>query len=479
MFEQSGNDLKEAAGAGVRAPQERQEPALSGKSRTRHILVEVGWGTLLALGLLAMVQFSLMTSQATNDFCQDYLGAQRILHGISIYLPLRCFRGIMPIPTPVEYDSHPPTSALFFVPFGFMSLASATLVWSFGCLAAYLASGFLLLRVLGWRLLRGMALFVLFSLFWLPFLQAQSFLNFGQLVTFLLVAVWWLERKHQARWAGGLLGLAALLKLWPAVLIFLAVVARRWKLAVAWGATVVAGMLLALGVLGWDAYSLYLGPVRVDEAYWIPNGGNISIVGAVARPLSGYQAAPIPLPALAPGVSVFEAVTIGEIVAALFLGGILLLVAWVCWRNPGEQVVQISQSLLLTVSQLVFPLTWNWSLPTMLLAVTILILVLREMPRPPRWWFLLMGAGLLLFLNLAWPLRLLGGGIDWLLRQSAPGLAGLGVLLLGLSTYGLLLFAAGQVWLLWRAHAVTLESAPPAPAALARSAAVVGGNDGL
>ncbi|HEU5369245.1 MAG TPA: hypothetical protein VFU69_12310, partial [Ktedonobacterales bacterium] len=236
---------------------------------------------------------------------------------------------------------------------------------------------------------------------------------------------------------------------------------------------------LALGVLGWEAYSLYLGPVRVDEAYWIPNGGNISIVGAVARPLSGYQAAPIPLPALVSGFSVFEAVGIGEVVAALFLGGILLLVTRACWRNPGEQVVQISQSLLLTVSQLVFPLTWNWSLPTMLLAGTILILVLREMLRPPRWWFLLMGAGLLLFLNLAWPLRLLGGGIDWLIQQSAPGLAGLGVLLLGLSTYGLLLFAAGQVWLLWRANAVALKRTHPAPAALARSAAIVGGNDGL
>jgi hypothetical protein len=90
-----------------------------------------------------------------------------------------------------------------------------------------------------------------------------------------------------------------------------------------------------------------------------------------------------------------------------------------------------------------------------------------------------MGAGLLLFLDLAWPLRLSDWVIGWLIQQSAPGLAGLGMLLIGLSTYGLLLFAGGQAWLLWRVSAVTANSARRTPAVLAKSAALPGGNDGL
>ncbi len=452
---ESRNGLKETNGTVALNPQKQEEPALTPSSRVRHVLGTTAWGILLALGLLAMLQITLIFNQQTSDFCQDYLGAQRILQGVSIYLPLHCFKGIIPIPVALEHDSHPPSAELLFLPFGFLSLARATLIWSFCCLAAYLATGFLLLKALGWRLLRGMALFVLLSLFWQPFLFAQSLLNFGQLLTLLLTAAWWLERKRRVRWAGGLLGLAALLKLWPAALILLAVLGRRWKFSRVALLTFAGGTLLAVGVLGLGAYNAYLGPVRVNEQYYVPNGGNVSLVAAVARPLVGYQAAAFPLPALAPEITLTEALLIGEVIAGMFFAGILLLITWVCWQRPGELVEQVSQSLLITTILLVFPLTWQWNIITLLLSGTILILVLRAAPRQPRWWFLLMGGGLLLFLEPGWILILPG----WLIQQSAPGLAGLGILLFGLPTYGLLLFAGGQAWLLWRVGAAQVKRA--------------------
>lgn len=400
---------------------------------------------LLTLGLLLLVQQIRVVSHGTTDFCQDYQSAERLLHGVSPYLPLHCWRGIVPVPAPLEYDSHPPFAALVFLPFGFLPLMSATLLWGLGCLAAYLATGVLLLRALGWRLLRGMALFVLLSLFWQPFTFAMRELNLGQLLTCLLAAAWWLERKHP-RWAGGLLGLATLLKLWPALLILLALYWRRGRLALGAVATVSGGSLLTLVVLGLGASTAYLGPVRANEDYYVPSGGNLSLVAAVARPLGGYQAPSVLLPALVPGVSRPTALWLAEGVAGLVLLSLLLLLAWAGWRRPGERVEQISQSLLITTSLLVFPLTWFWGLVTLLVPGAILLLVLRQAPRPPRWWWGLMGAGLLLLLEPGWWLAL----PNWLLGQSAPGLTGLGVLLFGLPTFGLLLFAGGQAWLLWR-----------------------------
>jgi hypothetical protein len=166
----------------------------------------VGWGVLLVLALAILGNEVIQVSQQHTDFCQDYLAAERLTQGIPVYLPIHCWSGF--IPSPQQYDAHPPSSILLIWPVSLLPEAAAAAIWGLILLAGYLASGALLLQTLGWLSLRGLALFALGSVFWSPLTLGVGEQNFGQLLTLLLVAAWLLERRGRAAWAGGLIGQA-------------------------------------------------------------------------------------------------------------------------------------------------------------------------------------------------------------------------------------------------------------------------------
>jgi hypothetical protein len=415
------------------------------------LLGRVGWGVLLALGLFILVNQVFEVSRGLSDFCQDYVAAQRLTQGVPVYLPLHCWKnsGIIYWPAPFEYDAHPPPSILFIWPLSLLSMVQAATLWGLLSLAAYLASGILLLHALGWRSLRSLALFILGSALWQPFTYAEAQQNSAQVLLLLLVGAWLLERRGRVGWAGALIGLAGLLKVWPAVLLVLAVLQRQWRLFWSGAATLLGGTLLTMLILGPGAYAAYLGPVRDTELYWIPTEGNVSLVSAVVRPFTGYRDPPLFLPPVMRSLSLSQAALLGQA-----LGGLLLLTAliflWRCWqRAQHEAVATLSLGLLVTVLLLAFPLTWLWGLMLLLLPLTTMLLALRQVDRPPGWWFLLLGVSLL---------SLIEPGLVFfipqrLLQSQTPGVAQLGTLLYALPTAGLLLFAGVQGWLLWRASA--------------------------
>jgi alpha-1,2-mannosyltransferase len=407
------------------------------------LLGRVGWGILLCLGLFILSNEIVEVSRVVTDFCQDYIAAQRILQGRPVYVPLRCFP--LHNPAPREYDSHPPFSALLFTPLGFLPEFPAAVLWGFVSLGAYLASGALLLQALGWRSLRGITLFVWGSIFWQVFPRAEGAQNLTQIATFLLVAAWFLERKGKSRWSGWVIGVASLIKLWPMLLLVNASIKRQWGLVLVVSMTVVLGSLLALAILGPVAYIGYLGPAHITEGYWVPNGANVSLVGAVTRLFTGYWEAPL-LPVLIRGLSLTQAILVGEGTAVLLLAATTAYFWW-CWRRvPGEVTNLLGYGLLVTVLLLAFPVTWWWGILPILLPATTTVLALRQMPRPPRWWFALLAVSLLpLAVPQAWVIAF----PEWLLDQHGVGLAGLGAVLFGVPTYALLAFAIAQALLLW------------------------------
>ncbi len=401
---------------------------------------------VLFVGLLRLVDQVLRVSQGQTDFCQDYIAAQRILQGVAVYQPLHCWASYFLIPTALEYDTHAPFSGVFFLPFGFLPQVAAYTLWGFCCLAAYLASGFLLLRALGWRSFRAFALFVVLSTYWSPLLGAETFQNLLQINTLLLVAAWYLQRKGHERWAGGFLGLAALLKIWPVVLVFYLLTRRRWRLVIASGLTMLLGGLLSLLVLGPGAYLTYLGPVRLNEINWISRNANISLVGVVTRTLNGYHTPPILFPPVLLGLTLDRAVLLGEIVAGSVLAGTLVFLWWSTRQAKSAAAELVRYGLLITVVLLIFPLTWYYELITLLLAFATTLLALRQMPRLSRWWWLLLVVSLLpLTEDLSQVLAL----AEWMQRQSAM-LARFATLPLAFPTFGLVLFAGLQAYLLWR-----------------------------
>ncbi len=434
----------ESALAGV-----RNTPAYS-RARLLWMLCAAGWGVLLTLGLLVLVWQVVFSSQSHSDFCQDYIASLRLLQGQPPYQPLHLWSGYRTCTVPVDYDIHPPFLILFFAPLALLPKVAAFTIWGLLSLAAYLASGLLLLQALGWRSLRGVALFVAGSLLWEPLIEAEGIQNLGQVLLLLLVAAWLLERKGRLEWAGGLLGLATLMKLWPAALLLGALGRRQWRLALAGGLTFVAGVLVTGIAPGWGIYPIYLGPIQSAEFTDIPNEMNISLVGLFTRLWTGFRdplwSPPFVFPPLVHGLALAQAVRLGEIVAALLLLGVVALIAWRLWRSPTEPVALLSQGLLVTALLLVFPVSWYAGLILLLLPCATLVLALRHLPRPSRWWWALLVLSLALLIRPEVTLALYP---RWMPALQQAGLAGWGTVLVDLPTFALLLLTGLQAQLLW------------------------------
>jgi len=423
------------------------------------------FGFFLILGLALLVQQVVAVSQQPNDFCQDYIAAQRLAHGVPIYLPLSTWvhYGDCPIHTVLDYDAHPPPSAFLFLPLGLLPKVPAAVIWGCISLAAYVIAGMLLLRELGWCSLPGLALFVLGSALWTPFLLSEQVQNYGNLLLLLLVLSWVLERRRRDGWSGALIGVAGLLKVWPAALLFSAAFRRRWRFTLVGGLVLALGTALTLAVLGVGAYLTYLGPVGTSEHDSVPDKANISLVGLLVRFLNGSPNHPLPLLA-APGLNLTELVLLAECLAILLYVGAFGFLLWCQRGRPSEAGELLGYGFFLTLLMLLFPLTWLWGVVTLLLPLTTTLLALRQMPRPPLWWFVLLCAGLAPLLLPGW----IVGFPGWLPQHPSASLSGWEEVMAGLPTYGLVLFAAAQAWLLWQVRAPaaarlmpSLETAAP------------------
>jgi hypothetical protein len=421
------------------ASTQKQAPAAPRpKARLLRVLGTLGWGVLMLLGLAGLIQQAIHVGQQSNDFCQDYIAALRVFQGVSSYLPLRTWPLYATCTIPLKYDSHPPFSVLVVLPFGLLPRVAVLEVWAFLSLGFYLVSGALLLRMLGWWSLRGVALFLCGSFLWGPVGIAEGAGNFAQLLTLLLVLAWYLERKGKPGWAGAVLAGAGLVKIWPVVLLLNAALLRRWREVLAGGISTLGGTLATLPVLGLAAYAAYLGPVRLEETPEVPHEVNVSLVGAIARLWTGFRDPPVvTFPPLLSGLTLPQAVLLGEGVAGLVIVAALALVVWALWRAQGEAIEALCLGVVVTAMLVCFPITWNWGLITLLVPLATTVLALRQVPRPASSWYAALGLALVLLLDpVGLPLRLLP---RWPAGAS---------LLFGLPTMGLLLFLLVQALLL-------------------------------
>jgi hypothetical protein len=414
------------------------------------LLSTAGWVIVLAFGLLVLIWQVVLASQGHSDFCQDYIASMRLLQGQPPYQPLHLWPGYSSCTVPIDYDIHPPFLILFFAPLALLPKVPAFLMWGFLSLAAYLASGVLLLRELGWYSLRDMALFVAWSLLWEPLIEAEGIQNLGQMLLLLLVVAWLLERKGRARWAGALLGLATLIKLWPGAFLLAASGRRQWRLALAGGLTLLGGIALTFIEPGPGTYPIYLGPIQSAALTSVPNETNISLVGLLTRPWTGFRdplwSPALVLPPLAHGLNLTQAVHLGEAVAGLLLVGVIALIAWCMRRAPTEPVALLGEGLLVIALLLVFPYGWYAGLITLLLPGATLILALRQLPKLRRWWWALLGVAVVPLMRPEIAVALYP---HWMPALQRAGLAGWGTVLVDIPTFALLLLTGTYASLLW------------------------------
>ena len=114
---------------------------VSQPARFRWYLLTTLWFLLLFIGVVGLIALSIQAATGPNDFCQDYWSAVAVLHGQAVYPPVYCWAGYMHLPVAVEYNSHPPTSILLYVPIGLLPKLPATMLWGFLSLAALHGAG--------------------------------------------------------------------------------------------------------------------------------------------------------------------------------------------------------------------------------------------------------------------------------------------------------------------------------------------------
>lgn len=238
--------------------------------------------------------------RSLNDFVQEWTSARNYFTGRDIYLDMR-----ESVPLYLKIDgelllrdnAHPPAAVLVSLPLGKLPYARALKIWNWLSMAALGAS----LLILFSELKRGWS-----PWYWLPVLtllltsnclaqqQLQGQLNL--LLLLLLTCAWVGVRHEHSWWAGGLIGAAAAIKLFPAFLGLYFLMRRDWRgvAGCAIGFAAVNGA--AAGVLGVESFRAYFLEVvpRVGgefQDYW----SNASINGFYRKLLDGGSGHVTPL----------------------------------------------------------------------------------------------------------------------------------------------------------------------------------------
>jgi hypothetical protein len=245
---------------------------------------------LIVLLFAGRVALTLITraSSPEADMVSYYDGTQRLREGLPLYRPN------ISIQQQNFQFIYPPPLAFILMPFP--SYQAAWWGWGIFSIVCWLGSLGLILREL-WPAIRQRL-----APMWRPLLIAalinfppvESHLFWGQVqlqLLLLLTASWLCLRRGREGWAGVLLGLAIVLKLFPALLIAPLLVQRRWRCIAVALATATGVFVLSFALVGWDQGYYYLTKVlpEVDRSLSGVSNATTSI-GAVLRGATGSAA---------------------------------------------------------------------------------------------------------------------------------------------------------------------------------------------
>lgn len=307
-------------------------PQADGAAPVRPWLTRVPY-VLLAVEVAVVIGYAV--SYRAVDFTIYMWGGHAITHGTRLYLGRA--NG--------HWFTYPPFAAALFAVISPLPATAAQVLWELVSVAAFAVACRTTLRLAGWRSSRTAVVALIAAGLLLEPVYHTLFQ--GQinviLLALVLTDVW---RASQGRRAGLGVGIAAAVKLTPALFLVLFLLTRRTKAAVT-----AAGTFAACGLIG------YLAAPAASRLYWTrffydssrmdaPYLGNQSLYGAAARLLGGsaHVGAWYLLASLAIGAAGLATAAIfarrGDWLAAAAVTGITsLLVSPVSWTHHWVWVV--------------------------------------------------------------------------------------------------------------------------------------------
>lgn len=258
---------------------------------------------LLAMNLLAL-QWSTITANVTApsdwlpDFFQEYASARNHLEGRDLYadhrltIPLYLGAPLAADRNVIWLNAHPPTSILLALPLAGLDFPTAFGLWAalsivLAFLTAWLIISQLKLAVGAWSLIPAAAVAVVCY----PLLEHLRQGQLNLVLAVLLTGAWAAERSGRPRLAGGLIGLAAAIKLFPAFLLAFFAYRRRWSVVISGLVVLVVLTDLTVLVFGPRVYLDYVRNVLPQIGWFRIAWNNASILGLFSKlfdPLPGH-----------------------------------------------------------------------------------------------------------------------------------------------------------------------------------------------
>ncbi|MHB1132069.1 MAG: glycosyltransferase family 87 protein [Chloroflexota bacterium] len=222
-----------------------------------------------------------------KDVFVDHLTALGLRDSWPIFTGLETLRQFYYPHAPPSYpyaNFHPPVIWLINLPLTVLPFEAVAVVWLLASLAILLM---VVSRLgLSWR--AGLALAAWPPLYWHLWL--------GQYEIFIMAAAvfaWILASQGKGFWAGALLGGAATLKFYPALLLIPYLARRQWSVVAGGTLAFSAGMLVNLLVIGVDGAVYYVqGLSGVESSAILQDLGNSSPYSMILRLLGGTEYLP-------------------------------------------------------------------------------------------------------------------------------------------------------------------------------------------
>lgn len=295
----------------------------------------VGVAALIQLAVLARIRLSAVNSVG-GDLCQDVAAMHRILSGQNPYGRLaEC--GVL------AYSPHPPVSLLVMAPFTWLPVAPAGLLWDLAGLLMVTLSLALIARALRITLHPvGLAVALGLLIFWPPLLDTLLEAQMSPALLLLLTLTWLWRRAKEPELAGAALGVAAAIRLFPALVGVYFLLRRDWRTLYGMVTAFLAVSALALLLIGPGGYRAFVGDALPGASRsWGDSPHNVSLWG-LADHIAPHTAAG----------------GLGFLLVAAYLAFVITRT----WRRRGQGAREDEATLLLyyPAMLLVSPLGWQY-----------------------------------------------------------------------------------------------------------------------
>lgn len=320
--------------------------------------------TLAVVGLALLVdaipQLHAMLGRQPWDLNVDRAAAQAFLDGYSPFTPEGAVRSGAAKSGPAG-NGHPPTTSFWVLPIARLTPQASNAVLSWTTALLLFVELIVILQTIRCPLPIASAWVALGYVLGCSFMPYHfSVGQMSGLIGFLFFVGWAAGRRGDDWLAGAALGAACTMKLFPGVMVFMFLVARRWRAVVAAAAFYLAVAVIMTARFGLGSWPRFFAQQPIIANMWMDSVQNQSIHGIVLRlfwPVCGPHG-----PVLA----------VASLISTALSAALLALCTWVCWRTVRGRGFDISYALFVVLS--IVTSQWTWEHYTIIYVLPVLLL---------------------------------------------------------------------------------------------------------